>query len=202
MRTLPDLLRPGLRLVFVGLNPGGRSAREGHYYAHPGNAFWGALSASPLVDGAVGPADDRALVGRYGIGFTDLVKRVESDSARVGAAERRAQVPALTGRIAYAHPEIVCFTAAAPFDAVFPGVRRPHHWGAQGVRLAGARAWVMPSTSGRAAGSRRHVHAVLRRLGDRLPAAAAPGPDSLDAGSPDIGTGWRAERRSRRGAGR
>ena len=48
-RTLPDLLRPGLDLVFVGINPGERSASAGHYYAHPGNGFWPAFSASPLA---------------------------------------------------------------------------------------------------------------------------------------------------------
>ena len=49
LQTLPDLLAPGLDLVFVGINPGERSAELGHYYANPGNGFWPALSASPLV---------------------------------------------------------------------------------------------------------------------------------------------------------
>ena len=61
MRTLPDLLRPGLRVVFVGINPGERSARRGHYYGHPGNAFWRVLSASPLVARPVAPEDDATL---------------------------------------------------------------------------------------------------------------------------------------------
>src|SRR3989442_1576451 len=46
LETLPDLLCPALDLVFVGINPGERSAERGHYYAHPGNAFWRELSAS------------------------------------------------------------------------------------------------------------------------------------------------------------
>lgn len=185
MRTLPDLLRPGLRLVFVGLNPGERSARAGHYYAHPGNAFWAALRTSGLVPAAVGPHDDRLLPARHGIGFTDLVKRVETDSARVTAAERRAAVPGLLGRLRYARPEIVCFTAAAPFDAVCPGQRRPHRWGRQRARVAGAEAWVMPSTSGRAAGSRPHVQRVLASLAAALgPSSPAPGaPRAADAPS-------------------
>ena len=53
-RTLPDLLRPGLDLVFVGINPGERSAQLGHYYGHRGNAFWRALSESRLVAHRVG----------------------------------------------------------------------------------------------------------------------------------------------------
>lgn len=170
MRTLPDLLRPGLRVVFIGINPSERSAREGHYYAHGGNAFWQALSDSPLTTRTVGPSDDRAMPGEYGIGFTDLVKRVESDSTKISKLEQRTAIPALERRIAYAHPRVACFTAASAFDAVFPHVRRPHHWGAQGVTLAGAEAWVMPSTSGRAAGSRPHVHAVLAELATALEA--------------------------------
>ena len=81
LRTLPDLLRPGLDLVFVGINPGERSARLGHYYGHPGNAFWPALSASGLVPEPAGPEDDRRLPAEYGIGFTDVVKRVQDGQA-------------------------------------------------------------------------------------------------------------------------
>ena len=84
LRTLPDLLRPGLDLVFVGMNPGERSARLRHYYAHPGNAFWPALSASPLAarssnETALTPEDDRALPARLGIGFTDPGAGCDSD---------------------------------------------------------------------------------------------------------------------------
>jgi TDG/mug DNA glycosylase family protein len=46
---LPDYLRPGLKLVFVGFNPGERSARIGHYYAGRGNQFWNFLYESGLV---------------------------------------------------------------------------------------------------------------------------------------------------------
>ena len=89
LRTLPDLLRPGLDLVFAGINPGERSARLGHYYGHRGNAFWTALSASGLVPEPVGPEDDRRLPGCFGIGFTDVVKRVQTDSTLVRDAELR-----------------------------------------------------------------------------------------------------------------
>ncbi len=193
LRTLPDLLRPGLDLVFVGMNPGERSARLRHYYAHPGNAFWPALSASPLATpplaaatsidappggGALTPEDDRALPARLGIGFTDLVKRVLTDSAQLSAAELRAAAPALRGRIAYARPRVVCFTSTRAFSALFRGAWRPRAWGRQPVTLAaGGRGgenveavevWVMPSTSGRAAGHREHVHRVLAELATAL----------------------------------
>jgi TDG/mug DNA glycosylase family protein len=168
LRTLPDLLRPGLDLVFVGINPGEVSARRRHYYAHPGNAFWPALSASGLVPCPVGPEDDRSLPSRYRIGMTDVVKRVVTDSSSVTDAELRAAVPAFRGRIAYAHPRAVCFTTTRGLHACFPGVRTAAQWGRQPVTLEGAEVWLMPSTSGRAAAHRAHVHRVLAQLAAHL----------------------------------
>ena len=175
LRTLPDLLRPGLDLVFVGINPGEASARARHYYAHPGNRFWRELSSSGLVDRTATHLDDRRLL-EAGIGFTDVVKRVVTDSALVSHAELRAAAPLLSGRIAYARPRAVCFTSTRGFAAVFPGVRQSKTWGAQPCTLEGAAVWLMPSTSGRAAAFRAEGARVLRALAvdlGRAPAISA-----------------------------
>ncbi|HJM74988.1 MAG TPA: mismatch-specific DNA-glycosylase [Dehalococcoidia bacterium] len=163
-QTLPDLLQPRLDLVFAGINPGERSARVGHYYGHPGNGFWPALSASGLAGGEVGPTDDRRLSEQCGIGFTDVVKRVVTDSSRVTNSELRAAESAFRERIAAASPRALCFTATRASELLFPGVREPGSWGRQPVELEGAAVWVMPSTSGRAAGWRDEVHRVLGEL--------------------------------------
>ncbi len=166
--TLPDLLRPGLDLVFVGINPGERSAERGHYYGHPGNAFWRRLSASPLVSREVTAEDDASLLAE-GIGFTDVVKRVITDSAQISRAEFADAVPAFQERIALAAPRAVCFTATRPFEAVYPGQWRSRGWGRQDVPpLAGAEVWVMPSPSGRAAGYHREIDGVLADLAKAL----------------------------------
>ena len=184
MRTLPDLLRAptGRRLdiVFAGINPGERSAQLGHYYAHPGNGFWRALDASPLVDGAAAgsalrPEDDRRLPEELAIGFTDVVKRVVTDSTAVTTAELRAAAPHFRRRIAYARPRAVCFTSTRAFAAVFPGRWRPRAWGRQDVRLGNAEVWVMPSTSGRAAAYRAEVQRVLVELAATLGMSRAAG---------------------------
>ncbi len=167
-RTLPDLLRPGLDLVFAGINPGEHSARVRHYYAHPGNGFWPALSASGLTHGPVDPDDDRSLLGRCGIGLTVVVMRVATDSSTVSDHELRAAIPAFRRRIAYARPRAVCFTTTRAFEIVCPGVRSPGAWGRQHAELEGAEVWVIPSTSGRAAGWRDDVHRVLAELARRL----------------------------------
>lgn len=170
LATLPDLLKPGLDLVFVGINPGESSARLGHYYANPGNAFWRVLSASPLVSRAVSPPDDASLVDAtpYRIGFTDVVKRVETDSTKVTPSEVRASVEAFHGRLAHARPRAVCFTGGRQFDELFPGVRPRNGWGQQPVGLAGAAVWVIPSTSGRAAAYRPQIAAILEAIARSL----------------------------------
>jgi TDG/mug DNA glycosylase family protein len=174
VRTLPDLLQPGLDLVFVGINPGERSAQARHYYAHPGNGFWTAFSASPLAPWPARPEDDRRLPA-LGIGFTDVVKRVVTDSATIGDAELRAAIPAFRGRIAYARPRAVCFTTTRGFGALFPRIRTAKTWGRQPVNLEDSEVWVMPSTSGRAAGYRAEVHRVLADLALSLGRAGIEG---------------------------
>ena len=170
LTTLPDLLRPGLDLVFVGLNPGETSARRGHYYANPGNAFWRVLSASPLVSRPVSPTDDAALAhaSPFRIGFTDVVKRVETDSSKVPPAEVRAAVDAFRARLAGARPRAVCFTGGRQFDDLFPRARPRNGWGLQPVVIEGAAVWVIPSTSGRAAAYRGQIAEVLEALARSL----------------------------------
>ena len=174
--TLPDLLAPGLDLVFVGINPGERSAELGHYYAHRGNGFWSALSDSPLVARRLGPGDDGSLPASERIGFTDVVKRVVTDSTRISTAELRAAEPAFRARIAAVAPRAVCLTSGRAFDVLFPRLRPAGSWGRQQAALDQASLWVMPSTSGRAAGYRPHVHRVLAELASFLGRGSAPPP--------------------------
>lgn len=70
---LPDQLREGLRLVFVGTAASTRSAELGHYYAHPGNRFWRAIHAAGITPRRYQPGEFAALL-ELGIGFTDLSK--------------------------------------------------------------------------------------------------------------------------------
>ena len=190
VRTLPDLLIPGLDLVFVGINPGERSALRGHYYGHPGNAFWRTLSSSPLVAGPVTPEDDAALAdaagsgrGPFRIGFTDVVKRVLTDSTGITDAELRDSAPAFRERIRAARPRAVCFTTTRGFTAIYPRAWRSRAWGRQDVpALEGAEVWVMPSPSGRAAAYHGEAAAVLADLAGALTAGQPSTPPSRSAG--------------------
>jgi TDG/mug DNA glycosylase family protein len=70
---LPDLLREGLKVVFVGTAAGRRSAAVAAYYAHPGNRFWRVLAATRLTPRLYLPHEYRSLLA-LGIGFTDMSK--------------------------------------------------------------------------------------------------------------------------------
>ncbi len=194
--TLPDLLTPGLDLVFVGINPGERSAARGHYYGHPGNAFWRVLSASPLVSRAVTPEDD-ALLGAsrspapstLRIGFTDVVKRVLTDSTGITDGELAAAASTFRARLHAAAPRAVCFTSTRSFGAIYPRAWRARAWGRQPVPpLEGAEVWVLPSPSGRAAAHHGATATVLADLATALgatrdAAGRADGQTARDGGA-------------------
>lgn len=79
MAVLPDYVAPGLRIVFCGNAVGSTSAARGHYYAGPGNEFWPLLHESGLTPVRLTPDDDARIL-EFGLGLTDLVKRVAASS--------------------------------------------------------------------------------------------------------------------------
>src|SRR4051812_17084980 len=109
---LPDLIAPGLEILFVGINPGLKSARVGHYYAGPGNLFWRCLFESGLTPVRLVPAEDRRLL-EFGIGITDCVARPSRSAAEVTPAEFSAGAPRLAEKVARFQPRIVCFNGLA-----------------------------------------------------------------------------------------
>ncbi len=146
MQSLPDYLRPNLRLVFVGFNPGTRSAQVGHYYAGPGNAFWPLLYETGLIPEPLTYHDDIRLLD-YGIGLTDLVKRSTPSSADLSTTEARAGVAVLERKLLQYRPGVVCFNG----KGVYGWYRHQRHvtLGVQDDVIGSSRVFVTPSTSAR-----------------------------------------------------
>lgn len=166
MGGLPDILAPGLDLVFVGINPSVYSAQRGHYFARPSNRFWSLLNASGLLPERLGPEDDRRLLS-FGIGLTDLVPRPTVSAAELSREDFAAGREALQEKLLGCKPRAVCFVgklAYAEFSA-----RRDVAFGRQPVTLGRAVLFVMPSSSGRAnqlqAERQRVLAEVLAYLG-------------------------------------
>ena len=146
VRTLPDLLAPGLRLLFVGFNPSVRAARLGHYYAGRNNRFWDFLAASGLTPRRLSFTEDRTLL-ELGMGVTDLVKRPTRSAAEVSEAEYRAGVERLRGIVEEYRPRVVCYNGKGVYLRAARLPAAP--WGRQPAELVeGVADFVAPSPSG------------------------------------------------------
>ena len=103
--TLPDLLRGGLDVVFVGINPSLYSVAQGHYFARRSNRFWPCFSRSVLSEAArralgvarLEPQHDRALLD-HGFGFTDVAKRASARASELPLSELAAGVADLVAK--------------------------------------------------------------------------------------------------------
>jgi TDG/mug DNA glycosylase family protein len=144
--VLPDVIQPGLRVVFCGTAVGGGSARLGAYYAGPGNQFWPVLNRIGLTPTRLAPAEYPRLLD-YGIGLTDVCKTSSGSDRGVGTGGF--DVPRLTALLEGHRPCLLAFNGKAAAKAV---LGRPVDYGLQPERVAGARVFVLPSTSGAARG--------------------------------------------------
>ncbi|MEB3204917.1 MAG: mismatch-specific DNA-glycosylase [Candidatus Sericytochromatia bacterium] len=144
--VLPDLLRPGLRLVFCGTAAGHHSARRQAYYAGPGNRFWPTLHQVGLTPVRMAP-EDYGLVLDLGIGLTDLAKYVAGADADLDISDY--DVPGLEARIAGAGPGVLAFTSKQAAKVAL-GRREVAYGLVPDMRFAGCEVHVLPSPSGRA----------------------------------------------------
>ena len=156
-RTLPDWVGPGMRLLICGLNPSLCSAAAGIPFARRGNRFWPALCTAALVE----RERDVEQAFARGIGFTDLVKRATAAAAEVTAREYERGVRRVGELVGLYRPRVVCFVGLEGWRRAIDKNAAPG-WVPEG--FAGARAYLMPSTSGRnASASLAALSAHLRR---------------------------------------
>ena len=144
MRTLPDYLRNGMKLVIVGCNPSDRSARVGHYYAGRGNQFWPLLYDSGVIPELLVHRDDKRLI-EFGIGLTDLVKRPTRGVEELGREEFAEGRVLLSQKFQQYAPRVIAFNGKMVYGNFS---QRPCKLGLQKERLYGAQVFVLPSTSG------------------------------------------------------
>lgn len=147
-KPLPDVLGPGLRVLFCGINPGLVSAARGHHFARPGNRFWPALHLSGFTPQLLSPDQDRTLP-RHGLGLTNLVARASAGADELTAEELRAGAAALEELARRVQPRVV---AVLGIGAYRTGFGRPRATvGRQPEPIGDAAAWVLPNPSGRTA---------------------------------------------------
>ena len=169
-KTVPDVIAPGLRVLFCGINPGLYSAATGHHFARPGNRFWPALHGAGFTARQLTPSQERELLG-LGCGITNIVARSTASADELSAAELVSGRPALVAKVQRYQPRFVAVLGVTAYRSAF--ARPKAVLGLQSEPLGGAGIWVLPNPSGLNA---HHQLQDIVRLLRELRAAADPFP--------------------------
>lgn len=155
---LTDIIEPGVRVLFVGINPGVRSAQTGHHFAGPSNRFWKLLWESRLVPEPLAYTDDRRLP-EFGLGITNLVARPSPGIDTLKRAEYVAGWEALERKIDRFRPRVVALVGVTLWRAILPllpmedaerkRLGKMECPGPQRTEIHGAQVFVLPNPSGR-----------------------------------------------------
>jgi double-stranded uracil-DNA glycosylase len=144
-KTIADVVTPGLRVLFAGINPGLYSAATGHHFARPGNRFWPALYAAGFTDRVLRPEEQEDLLP-LGLGITNVVSRATARADELSGDEIRAGGRMLTAKVARLGPRWLAVVGITVYRTAFgrPGATT----GQQEQTLGSTRIWVLPNPSG------------------------------------------------------
>ncbi len=152
-----DLVGPGLKLLFVGINPGLWTAAVQTHFAHPTNRFYPALAAAGIteyeVDRAAGMTDDdRAHLVSRGIGITNLVRRATARASELSAEELREGGERLQRFVAEHRPAVVAIAGVTAYRDAFgeraAALGRQPETLDSTIHWSDAALWVVPNPSG------------------------------------------------------
>ena len=168
---LRDRISPGVRVLFVGINPGIRSSQTGHHFAGPSNRFWKLLFESGLTAERITFEDDDRLP-EFGYGITNIVPRPTPGIDTILPLEYVAGRLALRRKILRFKPSIVAMVGVTVYRAMFPERKGPVQLGPQAERIGETEVFVLPNPSGRNANfTYAEMLAAFRLLKRRLSVA-------------------------------
>jgi TDG/mug DNA glycosylase family protein len=156
-RTIPDVIGPGLRVLFCGINPGLYSAWSGHHFARPGNRFWPALHRSGFTPTRFAPSAQESLLP-LGLGITNVVERGSARADELTRDELIAGGEALRGRVSRHSPGWLAVLGVGAYRVAFAQPRAAV--GRQERTIGSTGVWVLPNPSG------LNAHYQLDRLAD------------------------------------
>jgi TDG/mug DNA glycosylase family protein len=144
-KTVPDVLAPGLVVLFVGINPGLYSAAVEHHFARPGNRFWPALHEAGFTPRLLSPDEDGELP-LWGLGITNLVPRTAAAASALSDEELRDGRVALEEKVERYGPRWTAFVGIGAYATAFE--QRKVALGPQKETIGASNVWVLPNTSG------------------------------------------------------
>jgi double-stranded uracil-DNA glycosylase len=143
--TIPDIVAPGLRVLFSGINPGLYSAATGHHFARPGNRFWPALHRSGFTPRQLRPDEQEQLIG-LGLGITNIVARATARADELTDQELRDGGRALLAKAERVAPRWLAVVGVTAYRTAFGQARAVV--GPQDLTAGSTRVWVLPNPSG------------------------------------------------------
>jgi double-stranded uracil-DNA glycosylase len=141
--AVPDVLGPGLSIVFCGINPGRWSAAAGAHFANPRNDFWRLLAESGLTPRQVSPEEQVELL-EFGYGLTNAAERTTPGSSDLRRADFAGAAERLERIAMELRPRFLAFVGKAAYEGAF---RERPTLGLQERRLGETELFVLPSTS-------------------------------------------------------
>jgi TDG/mug DNA glycosylase family protein len=144
-KGIRDVIAPGLKVLFVGINPGLYSAATGHHFARPGNRFWPALHLAGFTQRKLDPAEQAELL-KSGYGISNLVNRGTATAEELSADEFVRGRRRLAAKVRRYRPRVVAFLGVGAYCHAFECKQAAI--GPQPVRFEGAEVWLLPNPSG------------------------------------------------------
>jgi double-stranded uracil-DNA glycosylase len=144
-KTVPDVISPGLRVLFCGINPGLYSGAVGHHFARPGNRFWLVIHGAGFTPRLLSPFEEKLLLS-YGCGITNLVERATVRAADLTPEELSDGAERLKNKAIRYRPAVVAVLGIDAYRRAF-GLRKAEA-GEQPLSLGPATAWLLPNPSG------------------------------------------------------
>ena len=144
-RHIPDVIAPGLRVLFCGINPGLYSAATEHHFARPGNRFWPALHRAGFTARLLAPHESSEFL-ELGYGITNLVRHATATAREVTPSELLTGGIRLARTVRAYRPRWVAVFGVGAYRTAFgnPGAKV----GRQQDPLVGTGVWLLPSPSG------------------------------------------------------
>ncbi len=144
-KTMPDIIAPGLKTLFCGINPSVYSVVVGHHFARPGNRFWPALFAGGFTPHRFSPSEDEKLL-ELGLGITNVAEKSSVAAADLTRLEIEQGARSLEARVLRFEPQIL---AVLGIGAYRVGFARPKAiLGLQDEKIGNTQIWVLPNPSG------------------------------------------------------
>ena len=144
-KTVPDLIAPDLRVLFVGINPGLYSGAVRHHFARPGNRFWPALHQSGFTDRQVHPSEERELL-RFGCGISNIVTRTTARADELTDEELQRGGKRLSAKVKRYRVRTTAFLGVTAYRAAFG--RKTAQVGLQEEKFGDTHIWLLPNPSG------------------------------------------------------